>query len=198
MLILWLKVEVVLGEWPRRKRRRREPEPFEDDFHGVFECHAEDVGGLRKGDGRGIGVDGGHLVLDAGAGHDDLAAFLAAEFRVEPDFLALAAFPEPFGGVVAHVVFKIHAGGPHGVDGLAGEMVAKLVGKLRGCGELDGAGAHFSGCPVDADNGIGVFQFIADGGAVGHPPRYHVIHGPCAGDTGDGQRIRPFVHGGTA
>ena len=85
MLILWLKVEVVLGEWPRRKRRRREPELFEDDFHGVFECHAEDVGGLRKGDGRGIGVDGGHLVLDAGAGHDDLAAFLAAEFRIEPE-----------------------------------------------------------------------------------------------------------------
>ena len=97
MLILWLKVEVVLGEWPRRKRRRREPELFEDDFHGVLKGHAEDVGGLRKGDGRGIGVDGGHLVLDAGAGHDELAAFLAAEFRVETDFLALAAFPEPFG-----------------------------------------------------------------------------------------------------
>lgn len=132
MLILWLKVEVVVEEWPRRKRRRWEPELFEDDFHGVLKADAEDVGGLRKGDSRGIAVDAGHLVLDAGAGHDELAAFLAAEFRVETDFLALAAFPEPFGGVVAHVVFKIHAGGPHGVDGLAGEAVAKLVGKLRG------------------------------------------------------------------
>ena len=37
----------------------------------------------------------------------------------------------------------------------------------------------------------------ADGGAVGHPPRHHVVHGPCAGDAGrDGQRVRPFVHGG--
>ena len=63
----------------------------------------------------------GILFLMRGQDTNDLAAFLAAEFRVEPDFLAFAAFPEPFGGVVAHVVFKIHAGGPHGVDGLAGE-----------------------------------------------------------------------------
>lgn len=87
MLILWLKVEVVVEEWPHRKRRRWEPELFEDDFHGVLKADAEDVGGLRKGDGRGIAVDAGHLVLDAGAGHDDLAAFLTAEFRVEPDLL---------------------------------------------------------------------------------------------------------------
>lgn len=147
MLILWLKVEVFLENGSAGKRRRWEPELFEDDFHGVFEGHAEDVGGLLKGDGRGIGVDGGHLVLDAGAGHDDLAAFLTAEFRVEPDFLAFAAFPEPFGGVVAHVVFKVHAGGPHGVDGLAGEMVAKLVGKLCGGGELDGAERIFPVVP---------------------------------------------------
>ena len=76
-------------------------------------------------------------------------------------------------------------------------MVAKLVGKLCGGGELDGAGAHFPGCPVDADNGIGILHLRADGGTVGHPPRHHVIHGPCAGDAGrDGQRVRPFVHGG--
>ena len=76
-------------------------------------------------------------------------------------------------------------------------MVAKLVGKLRGCGELDGAGAHFPGCPVDADNGIGILHLRADGGAIGHPPRHHVVHGPCAGDAGcDGQRVRPFVHRG--
>ena len=107
MLILWLKVEVVLGEWPRRKRRRREPELFEDDFHGVFECHAEDVGGLRKGDGRGIGVDGGHLVLDAGQATTTLRPSSLPNSASNRTSLPSLPSPEPFGGVVAHVVFKI-------------------------------------------------------------------------------------------